>query len=156
VLARTTTIVDPVENERGERLVSIMEVDEADAVRLPATFALVIARHDTGYLLVRNKLRAVWELPGGFIDVDETARQCAARELAEESGQKAVDLRWLAAIKIKSATNDTSYGALYRGFIIETAPFDRNSEIDSVGFWPASRFPTDISSIDRALLAYFP
>jgi 8-oxo-dGTP diphosphatase len=144
-----------VENERGERLISVLEISEADAVALPATFALVIARRDTGFLLVRNRQRNVWELPGGFIDAGETARQCAVRELAEESGQRAVDLRWRAAIEMRSPRTGKSYGALYCGCICDTKPFTAHSEIDSIGFWPVSSLPTDISAIDLALLAYF-
>jgi 8-oxo-dGTP pyrophosphatase MutT (NUDIX family) len=52
---------------------------------LPAAFAAV--RNVTGQvLLVRRIDDGNWELPGGRIDVGETARQAVIREVAEESG----------------------------------------------------------------------
>lgn len=154
-LERTRNIMETIENERGERLVAVMEIEEDDAMTLPVTFSLIIGRNDVGYLLVRNRQRAVWELPGGFIDAGESGRQCAIRELKEESGQSVVALRWRAAIEIKSPTMGTRYGALYCGNISTTAPFIENAEIESAEFWPESRMPAGISSIDRALLGYF-
>jgi mutator protein MutT len=52
---------------------------------LPAAFAAV--RNSTGrVLLVRRIDDGNWELPGGRIEVGETARQAVIREVAEESG----------------------------------------------------------------------
>ena len=99
-LGRAIDIVGPIENERGERLVSVREMDESSAMTLPLAFALVIARSEAGCLLVRNRSRGVWELPGGFIDAGESPGRCAARELHEESGQSVVSLRWCAVLEI--------------------------------------------------------
>lgn len=121
----------------------------------PITFSLVIARSDAGYLLVRNKTKGVWELPGGFIDAGESPRLCAARELKEESGQSVASLRWCAVLELTGATTGTSYGALYRGDIATSAHFTGNAEIDAIGFWPESELPADTSNIDRALVACF-
>ena len=52
---------------------------------LPAAFAAV--RNVAGeVLLVRRIDDGNWELPGGRIEVGETARQAVVREVAEESG----------------------------------------------------------------------
>jgi len=52
---------------------------------LPAAFAAV--RNAAGQvLLVRRIDDGNWELPGGRIEVGETARQAVIREVAEESG----------------------------------------------------------------------
>ena len=52
---------------------------------LPAAFAAI--RNATGQvLLVRRIDDGNWELPGGRIEVGETARQAVIREVAEEAG----------------------------------------------------------------------
>jgi 8-oxo-dGTP diphosphatase len=148
----------PIENERGERLLSIKEIDETVAETLPVTFSLVIGRHSSGYLLVRNTKRDVWELPGGFIDAGESARQCATRELEEESGQHAANLRWRAVLEIEvqcGTTTKTIYGAMYCADIDTHNIFVSNNETGAVGFWPASGLPIEVSAIDKALLSYY-
>lgn len=45
--------------------------------------------NDVEILLIRRKnppYQGAWALPGGFLDKDETAETCAARELEEETG----------------------------------------------------------------------
>jgi 8-oxo-dGTP diphosphatase len=151
----TINILCPIENERQERLISVREVDEAGAATLPIRFSLVLAHSENGYLLVFNQHRRVWELPGGFVDPGETPRQCAARELQEESGQSVGHLRWRAALEFFGPTGGTSFGALYSGDVLTMTPFAANSEIDAMGFWPATALPEDTSSIDRALVVCF-
>jgi len=46
---------------------------------------LLIERKDNPYA-------GCWALPGGFMNIDETLEQCAARELEEETGLKNVTL----------------------------------------------------------------
>ena len=52
---------------------------------LPASFAVV--RDDTGrVLLVQRADDELWELPGGRIEIGESASAAAVREVAEEAG----------------------------------------------------------------------
>lgn len=146
--------IDLIENERGERLRAVRAIDEAAAAALPLAFSLVLGRSDAGYLLVYNRHRAVWELPGGFIDAGESARQCAIRELEEESGQRVTGLRWRAVLEIERPTG-TIHGALYCADIATVAPFAGSAETACAGFWPASGLPAGTSNIDRALIAYY-
>jgi 8-oxo-dGTP diphosphatase len=46
-------------------------------------------------LLIKRKnppFKGSWAFPGGFMDMDETAEQCAIRELEEETGLKIQDI----------------------------------------------------------------
>lgn len=55
------------------------------SVVAPSVFA-VVRREDGRLLLVRRLDSGVWELPGGQVDVGETASGTAVRETAEEAG----------------------------------------------------------------------
>lgn len=50
------------------------------------TYAVIIAKHQGQWLLVRHKERTTWEIPGGHIEPGETADDAAKRELFEETG----------------------------------------------------------------------
>ena len=62
------------------------EVSEAESTRIAVpTFAVVIARSAGGAVLVFNRFRKVWELPGGLIDPGESPGEAVRRELLEEA-----------------------------------------------------------------------
>ncbi len=123
-------------------------------------FSLVLAMRNDRVLLVRNRHRSVWELPGGLVDGDESAMQCAARELAEETGLTGTNLRLLAVLELEvvdrgTNTMATRHGALYQAEVSEPAPFEPTPEIEAIGFWPTADIPDGTSAIDAALLVRF-
>ncbi|WP_158497807.1 NUDIX domain-containing protein [Pseudoxanthomonas suwonensis] len=144
-------------NERGERLVAVHP--PGDAAAQAAAFALVIARHETRVLLVRNARRAVWELPGGWIDAGERAEECALRELREESGQAGHGLRPLAHLLLERPRPEGGVqvlaGLLFAASVHEPVAFMPTTEISAVGFWAADELPEDISPIDAELVARY-
>jgi len=55
----------------------------------PTPAAGCLVRRDGAILLVRRAVtprRGDWTLPAGFVEYDESAAECAAREVAEETG----------------------------------------------------------------------
>jgi len=57
-------------------------------------------RESNKILLIQRKndpFAGSWALPGGFMDMDESAEQCAVRELQEETGLKVGDVQQIGA-----------------------------------------------------------
>ena len=136
------------------RFTRFHEVSEADrtAVGEPV-FAVVIARSAGGVVLVFNRYRKVWELPGGYIDAGETPREAAHRELYEEAGCIARDLHWLGVVEVNDGS--AHFGAVYRG-VVDAVPAEvRNEEIGGVGFWREGDSPQPLGATDEALLHRF-
>lgn len=148
----------PVVNERGERLLAIFAVDATDDAGPAMHFALMAACRGDEVLLVHNRRRGVWELPGGFVDPGETAEACALREFAEETGHAATrpSLRARAELALPvgiEGTRAIRRGALFTAQIDGEGRFEPGEEIDAIGFWPVHSPPAGTSAIDAALLA---
>jgi ADP-ribose pyrophosphatase YjhB (NUDIX family) len=70
-------------------------------------------------LMVREISDGRWTLPGGWADVNQTARECVEREIAEESGFKARALK-LAAVHDYQRSNRpaTHIDSIYKMFFL--------------------------------------
>ncbi|WP_083419539.1 NUDIX domain-containing protein [Pseudofrankia sp. BMG5.36] len=87
-------------------------------------------------LLVFNRQRACWELPGGMIDPDETPRQAAIRELHEESGCKVDDLTFAGFARFALGPEQRAeYAAIYAGRATPGNAFAPNDEITAITWW---------------------
>jgi len=149
-LRQPSTAVAPV----LAKFVDVHEVEEAHHATVAApSFAVVIARAPAGVVLVFNRYRKVWELPGGLIDAGETARTAAARELLEEAGCVAAGLEWLGLVSVNDGV--THYGAIYRGNVDAVPAGVENDEIGGIAFWQHGSYPQPLGESDRALLQRF-
>ena len=133
------------------RFIAFHAVPETDPPReLAPEFALALARGPAGVVLVFNRHRKVWELPGGFIDAGESARDSARRELAEEAECTAGPLEWLGIVEVQD--DRRRCGAVF-GCDVATIPVAvRNAEVDGIGAWTPVSAPQPLSPSDRALL----
>jgi len=150
-----------MQDAHGNQLLALHRIEEAELSSLaPLTHALVVARRRGRHLLVFNTRRQCWELAGGMIDPGETARECALRELEEESGLvcASLDLRWVGAMKLLLVPTQfqpsvrMEYGALYAVEIDNVAQFVPNEEISRVCWWDGVESIGEIAGIDQKLL----
>jgi 8-oxo-dGTP diphosphatase len=147
----------PVSNSRGTALEAVLDVPEpalAGPLDHPLTFALVVARHGGRALLVFNRWRQHWELPGGMIDPGETPRACAARELLEETGQAAGELRYRGLMRIRFPSGNAELGALYATELPPLRPFAANEEVERIALWDGRENLGYVEEIDAALIAF--
>jgi ADP-ribose pyrophosphatase len=87
---------------------------QREVVRHPGACAVVAITPEGQILLVRQLReavrRALLEIPAGILEEGETPEACAARELTEETGYRAVKLEHLATIYTSPGFTDERIG----------------------------------------------
>jgi 8-oxo-dGTP diphosphatase len=113
----------------------VAEETRFDDAPLPA--ALVALWHGDRLLLVFDRYRQCWELPGGMIEPGETPRQAAVRELREEAGFQTEDLAFAGYARfVLGAGGRTEYAALYTARVTpQDDRFAPNEEISAISWW---------------------
>jgi 8-oxo-dGTP diphosphatase len=117
------------------------------------TFAIVLGRAPAGVVLVFNRHRQVWELPGGLIDPGESPLDAARRELAEEANCHAESLRWLGVVEVDDGRR--RHGAVFSCIVAAVPAAVSNFEIDGIAVWTPDDAPQPLGAADRALLERF-
>lgn len=132
---------------RGNELLALTlgtedDLDHVDA-HLPLPLALVVARRGASTLLVLNRWRQEWELPGGMIDDGESPREAALRELVEETGGSATALEYCGVATFRLMPDHRlERAAVYATELTGTAPFEPNDEIERIGWWDEEEMST--------------
>ncbi|MFE6935419.1 NUDIX domain-containing protein [Streptomyces sp. NPDC057699] len=125
-------------DSRGNLLVSFTPGREDSPPRdAPVPVALAALWHGGCVLMVHDRYRASWELPGGGIEPGESARETAVRELFEESGQVPDGvLRFVGHAGFVLAPDQRcEYGALFAGDARTRRDFEPNDEISAICWW---------------------
>ncbi|MDR7326958.1 MULTISPECIES: NUDIX domain-containing protein [Catenuloplanes] len=139
----------------GNELLEFRTGHERDLERLdpdvPLPLSLVVGRHQGSTLLVLNRRRGRWELPGGMIDRGETPGAAAVREFVEETGQAAPDVAYigLAVFRLKP-DNRVEYAAVYGAVLGGRTPFEPNDEVEAIRWWDGADIP-NLSALDAEI-----
>jgi len=109
---------------------------------VPLPLALVVARREGRTLLVLNRWRQEWELPGGMIDPGETPRTAAGRELVEETGQLLPALTFAAVALFELAPDRRrEHAAVYTAAAAASMAFEPDDEIEALCWWDGGPLP---------------
>jgi 8-oxo-dGTP diphosphatase len=149
-----------ITNANGDQLLDVLRIDETELQACePLTHALVVVKHSGRTLLVFNHWKNHWELAGGMIDPGESPRECARRELFEESGQvcdaEGLEFVGVMHLALRSTPPEsevrTEFGALYLTELLEVRPFQHNEETKGIVWWDGAADIGPIDAIDAGL-----
>jgi 8-oxo-dGTP diphosphatase len=119
----------------------------------PLPLSLVVALRDGECLLVFNRWRQEWELPGGMLEAGETAREAAAREFTEETGQPAPELDFFGTALFRLAPDDRlEHAALFLARLDVLQEFSPTDEIADLRLWDPATEITGLSPIDADIV----
>jgi 8-oxo-dGTP diphosphatase len=136
------------------RFIALHEVNEEHHAQIAElSFAVIIARASPGVVLVFNRYRKVWELPGGLIDAGEMPRAAAIRELMEEAGCVGNDVAWLALMEVDDGSRH--HGAVFECKVDVVPDSVENEEIAGIAYWQPARHPQPLGEADLELLRRF-
>jgi 8-oxo-dGTP pyrophosphatase MutT (NUDIX family) len=130
----------PLRDQVGNVLVDFRVTEESDLPtldsRVPLAASFIVVLFNSSILMIFDRWRRQWELPGGTREEGETARQAAMRELAEETGIEAVELDFaaIAELDLRSPTR-REYAAVYRTELRAAPRLVVNNEVADFCWW---------------------
>ncbi|QNK55152.1 NUDIX domain-containing protein [Paenibacillus sp. PAMC21692] len=146
-------------NQKGDVFEELLNITEEQVEQIsldyPITHALVVARNKEGFLLLFNSWKNNWEVPGGLLEPGETLRECAIREMFEETNQSPERIDFKGLMKFTLRSGKIEYGGLFSADIGEEKPFGLNEEASKIIFWNGIEEIGYIDEIDKELLKYY-
>jgi NAD+ diphosphatase len=130
----------------------------------PSAAVAAFVRNDEGELLVckraKEPAKGTYDLPGGFVDFDESAEGAVARELAEELGAKVLKLNYLFSLPntyLYSGLTIPTLDLFYECTLEDCAHLSAADDVEAIEFISLSELnPADfgLHSIRKAVGIY--
>ena len=121
--------------------------------RLAGSYAVI--KCNSKYLLCYNTLRKQWELPAGQREANETPKDCAIRELYEETGQRVLNMEFKGLLKVKNVINGViKYNPIYFTTLEKLQPFRKNNETSEIRLWDLEEKIGHIDEVDLKIFDF--
>lgn len=105
-------------NQKGDVFEELLVITEEKVNQTsldhPITHAFVDAKNKDGFLLLFNSWKNNWELAGGLLEKGESLRECAIRDMFEETNQTPGRIEFKGLMKFKLRTGKTEYGGPFQ------------------------------------------
>lgn len=139
-----------ITKNNGFEFLSFLDVKETEINnyhRLAGSYAVI--KCDDKYLLCYNTLRKQWELPAGQREKNETPKECAIRELFEETGQSVSKIDFKGLLKVRNViSGEIKYNPVYFTTLEKLQPFQKNNETSEILLWDLEQQIDYIDEID--------
>ena len=109
--------------------------------------AVVITKSERRKVLLiqraNDPYRGCWAFPGGFMDMDETAEQCAFRELKEETGLQLSEAIQIGCYSdVNRDPRGRTLSVAYLMFVDNEMPVSGQDDAVQAKWWPIDELPT--------------
>jgi 8-oxo-dGTP diphosphatase len=142
-------------NKNGCELLECIPLNEDDLKNYePLAGSYAVVKFNEKYLLCFNTWRKQWEVPAGGRKEGETPKECAIRELFEETAQVVDDMEFIGLIKVKKPNGTIKYNPIYYANLNHIAPFKENDETDEIIFWNLTDDVCYIDEVDEAVIKW--
>lgn len=142
-------------NKNGNEFIECISLDEPELINYgPVAGSYAVGRFDGKYLICFNKWRKQWEIPAGGRDDSETAKECAIRELFEETGQIVQNMDFKGLLKIRKPDGTIKYTPIFFAELDCIVPFKANEETDRILLWNLTEVVGYIDEVDEAVLKW--
>ncbi|PKH12146.1 DNA mismatch repair protein MutT [Planomicrobium sp. MB-3u-38] len=133
--------------------IAIKEEEIKNYAPIAGSFAVISC--DDKVLMVYNVWRKQWELPAGRLEGEETEKECAIRELYEETGQYITELEFKGLLKLENTSDGSvKYNLVFAGSAEKLQPFLKNDETSEMRLWDRSEVLGVIDETDLKILDY--
>ncbi|MDV2581788.1 NUDIX hydrolase [Alkalibacillus haloalkaliphilus] len=141
---------------QGVEFMSFIEVSEDQIDQYePVRGSYAIINCQGKLLICYNIWRKQWEFPAGSREGEETPKDCAKRELYEETGQEVKDLTIKGLLKSKVVKSGAvKCNPVFYGELEELQSFKPNDETSNIMLWDGLEPIDSFDSLDIRIIDY--
>ncbi|MBS4200807.1 NUDIX hydrolase [Bacillus sp. FJAT-49732] len=121
----------------------------------PLAGSFAVIKCEGKHLLCYNVWRKQWEVPAGKREGNESPKECAIRELYEETGQLVRDMEFKGLLKVQDTKfGHIKYNPIYFAEVDKLQSFKNNEETSEIKLWDDKEEIGYIDGVDIHIFDY--